>query len=322
MWRKIAWGIFVFFMIISLLPYMIPVTKSTGELIAPFENSQFANIEGVTIHYRVWETETTTPHSSAHVLLVHGLAGSTFSWRDTVEVLRKTGHTVVAVDLPGFGYSDRSRGINHSQENRAALLWNLIDQIEKDSLKSNYVNEFNWNLVGHSMGGGTVTSLALQKPEKTESVVFVDAAVLSGGNPGGLFAKYPPVGRWVQVIGRHFLLKEHRIEAFLSSAYGRPATAEEVAGYLEPLQIHGTEGSFVDIIKTSTQTTTAELQNLQVPVRAIWGDKDSWVSLDDAYELRDLIEDYEIHVIVDAYHSPMETDSQDFNNMLLQLLSR
>jgi pimeloyl-ACP methyl ester carboxylesterase len=68
-----------------------------------------------------------------NILLIHGLGGSTFSFRNNAEALSSAGYNVIAVDLPAFGYSDRKRNIDHSQDNRARLLWLMIEEIEQNN---------------------------------------------------------------------------------------------------------------------------------------------------------------------------------------------
>ena len=96
--------------------------------------------------------------------------GSTFSWRENFDTLVKYRYKIIAVDLPGFGYSDRNRKVNQSQSNRSRLLWDLLAELDQgDTLK--------WNLVGHSMGGGTVEAMALMQPERTKTLTIVDGMV-------------------------------------------------------------------------------------------------------------------------------------------------
>lgn len=159
--KRISISLLVLFTIASFTPYLIPIKLYEVNSDNPFEDSKFININNTKIHYR-----TKTPDNidiAKKVLMVHGLGGSTYSWRNNVETLRSNGYLVVVVDLPGFGYSDKSKGINHSQKNRSVLLWSLLKDID-ESLSSE-VKDMDWILVGHSMGGGTVAAMTMEKPD-------------------------------------------------------------------------------------------------------------------------------------------------------------
>jgi pimeloyl-ACP methyl ester carboxylesterase len=113
------------------------------------------------------------------------------------------------------------------------------------------------------------------------------------------------------------------IQYFLNSAYGRTATPQEITGYRDPLMTAGTERSFVDMVKTSTPTTIAELQAIGksgIPVMAVWGDKDSWVPVSDAYKLQAILKNMQLNIVSGAHHCPMETDPAKVNELLLNWL--
>ena len=322
MLRRIGIGIIGLFVALSIIPYLIPVTGASEVQVHPFENSAYAPLNGLTIHYRVWR-EDIPP--KAKVLLIHGLGGSTFSWRENIDALLDAGCLVVAADLPGFGYSGRNRAIDHAQENRSRLLWHLLHQLDeeyvyKDSSSGEEQGK-GWILVGHSMGAGTVTAMALHNPRNTNALIYVSPALLTGGNRGGsLITKYPPLVRWLEVLGRYVFLNEKRISSLLMSAYGRTPNPAELQGYLEPLRLPGTASTLAGLVKTSTPTSITALEQLTLPVGAIWGELDSWIPAGDAEQLREIVPQLELRLIPHAHHCPMETDAAAFNAYLLELI--
>lgn len=56
----------------------------------------------------VFQPPVTTPPPSETVLVVHGQALSSYSYRSVVESLCTKGVRVIAIDLPGYGFSDKS----------------------------------------------------------------------------------------------------------------------------------------------------------------------------------------------------------------------
>lgn len=127
-WKRILrWtGIIlaVIFLLLSIIPYLIPVKPLGGdrhELV--YANSEFLDLDGVEIHYRIFNNKA---DKAGNVLLVHGFGASTFTWRHTAPYLQDENFLVVAVDLPGFGLSERRKGLNHSPDARAECLWALL----------------------------------------------------------------------------------------------------------------------------------------------------------------------------------------------------
>lgn len=309
--RKIWKILLILLLLFIVTPYLVPLPKAAVPAGKPFDNSRFEIFDGFSLHYRVW----TPKKIRGKILLVHGLAGSTFSFRYNFGPLVNAGYLVVAADLPGFGYSDRRRGFNHAQENRAKLLWQLLDRMD-----AQYPNPLKWTLVGHSMGAGAVTAMALADKERPDLLVYVDGAVLPNGRERANLLGLPPLSRWFEVVGRYGLLSEKQIRGFLESAYGRPVSGEELSGYLEPLKLPGTESAFVDMINTTTQLEADRLRDTDIPAFGIWGAGDTWVPVDQAYKLKGLIPGFELKIIQNAGHCPMETHPEEFNQILLDRL--
>jgi pimeloyl-ACP methyl ester carboxylesterase len=100
------------------------------------------------------------------VLLIHGVAGSSDQWLDTMALLAQK-HTVVAPDLLGHGRSAKPRG-DYSLGAYAAGLRDLM--IGLGHKKS--------TVVGHSLGGGIALQFAYQFPDRTDRLVLVSSGGL------------------------------------------------------------------------------------------------------------------------------------------------
>ena len=74
--KRIAIIILFLFVLLSIAPYILPLKALPGEPFEPaFANSQFAEIDGLKIHYRLWGEDG---GAAGNVLLIHGFSGSTF----------------------------------------------------------------------------------------------------------------------------------------------------------------------------------------------------------------------------------------------------
>lgn len=293
----------------SVLPYLMRPAALEGNRYAfAYAESRFSLVQDTELHYRLWDHGD---ESRGNVLLVHGFGGSTFSWRFTAPALQEAGFRVVAVDLPGFGLSERRGSLDHSQQGRAKLLWALLNQLAPGE---------SWHLVGHSMGGGTIAAMALAQPAQTVSTVYAAGSVaIDDTRPASLLLRYPPTVRWIEVLAARLMQREGNITRLVSSAYGRSATAEEMTGYYQPITVAGSDTVLLDLQQREEVSIARELDMLTVPALCIWGEKDSWVPLAQGERLAALLK-ARLEVIPGEGHCTMETAPVEFNQILLDYL--
>ena len=120
------------------------------------------------------------------VLLIHGIAGSSQQWLDSMTLLAED-HTVVAPDLLGHGRSAKPRG-DYSLGAYAAGLRDLL--VALDCSKA--------TVVGHSLGGGIALQFAYQFPERSGRLALVSS--------GGLGREVHPLLRAATLPGSELVL--------------------------------------------------------------------------------------------------------------------
>ncbi|MCH7843920.1 MAG: alpha/beta fold hydrolase [Chloroflexi bacterium] len=104
-------------------------------------------------------------------VLVHGASHGSWCWDKVVPLLEAQGHEALTVDLPGntYGEFDIPAG-QVTLETYAGHVCKLLDQIEEPVL-----------LVGHSLGGLTITQTAEYRPDKIKTLVYLTALMLRPG---------------------------------------------------------------------------------------------------------------------------------------------
>lgn len=260
----------------------------------PFTNSRFDQIDGIRVHVRQWAAEGAP--AGCPVLLVHGFGGSTFSFRALAPALAAAGHPVWAVDLPAYGYSARAP---FPQTAGAALGPWLRKQAPGQR----------WCVLGHSMGTRVVAELALQ-PDTVRSVVYVAGhPILS---PRELRSRErhrsPRFQRFVAgLVEDRYLHHPERVAKLIERAYNREPTAEEVAGYLTPLQRPGTAIAILNGYSAQWPPLPEALKLDRIPTLVVWGDDDRFAKADAAERLRRDLPSARWVTIAGAGHSPMET---------------
>ena len=309
----------IFFTIFIFQLVNLPICQlafAAGET-KPFENSYFETINGVNLHYRIWDVSQ--DKAKGKIFLVHGFCGSTFSWRNNVAALQKAGYEIVAVDLPAYGYSSRKRNLDHSQTARAKLLWKLIDKIDA---RQNMPGG-RWNIAGHSMGGGVIAAMDNERPDSVSKLIFVDAAVYEKTSDAQrFFTGIWPVRFFVELSARGKFTNEKEFKKILSGAYGEMPDSESLKGYMAPLGAKGTEQAIIDSIVNSQARNQFDLKKIASPSLLIFGQNDSWIKKDTAKKMKAELKDSYLETISDAVHCPMETQPQVFNVIVVNFLNR
>ncbi len=307
---KTAIIIFIFMIICSTQI----ITASSVENEAPFENSNFAVIDGITLHYRI--DKAMTSRFTGKILMVHGMGGSTYCWRENVKPLSENGFHVVTVDLPAFGFSDRQPGLDHTAKNRADWLWGLLDHLDSQVLDDSQ----DWILIGHSMGGKPIAEMAFNRRDNVEALIFVAGAVFnSPPNLIGNLSNQTPFNHIFEFAIKNFFHHPFAINRGLNSAYGREVTEEELSNYLEPLKIDGTARAWLDLVRSNIDELN-NFEQLDTKSLLIWGSEDSWVSVDEGIKLNNQLPNSRLEIIADNYHMPMVTASEKFNELLIDFL--
>lgn len=125
------------------------------------------------------------------VLLVHGFPGLAYSWRHQLPVLEESGYRAIAVDLRGYGDSDRPDPAtpgNYGTEPVLSDLVSVLDALEVERA----------TVVGQDFGSQYAWALAQRHPDRVGAVL---GTVPFGGRP----AEQPPTEAFAAVAARHFL---------------------------------------------------------------------------------------------------------------------
>ena len=308
--RNILIALLILFVIFSAIPYFIPLSTYKFEDKKPFTNSKFTDIDGKKIHYQEWFNLPADKFPKGKIVLIHGFYGSTYTWQKNVEELMNRGFYIVALDLPGYGFSTKETGIDHSVNANADLTWKFLSKLDSENSR---ITDLPWNLVGHSMGGSVAAKIVTEH-ENIGTLVLVgsDLNKDNGFNASSLVSWYPPVRRWTSVVVNYYHFQYNRISEFLESAYGRRPSDEEINAYLKPLQESGTALAASDIAYQD-RSQRVDLSKINVATLIVWGENDTWAEKSRGEELKRELKFSKLEIISGAGHVPQETHSNEFN---------
>ena len=223
------------------------------------------------------------------VVLIHGFGGSTYSYRHQIPAFSRD-HRVIAVDLKGFGYSERRADAGLSATDQVRMLKRLLDRLGVAHAA----------FVGHSMGGAVVQRFAATYPEA------VDALVLAGSvRPvarARLWLPAPLVRPFAPAIAT---LTASRILKL--SFHDRTKLDDAVRdAYLRPLRLRGSLDGLLAMMRDHRRDAPADLSKARMPVLLLWGSDDRLVPLHAAQEIRRDLPQARLVVIEGAGHMLFE----------------
>ena len=202
------------------------------------------------------------------LVMLHGWGASAYSFRHAFDRVGQHGLRAIAVDLRGFGLSDKP------DAEGAYALADYRDDVDQvlDALGIDRVS-----LAGHSMGGGIALHYALERPERVRALSLISPTNLV---EIPLFATVPKLAPRIVVraLGRH-LVPRFGIELILRwIAYGNPrlVTDEAIDEYWAPTQLPG----YVNAARSTlsefdwTPLSPERAQGLAVPTVVMLGTHD------------------------------------------------
>lgn len=313
--RGRLWASLIFFVLV-VLPFALPLPpqpdKTADDLLPA--GGRFIKVGGL----RTVLIEVGSAGQPA-VVLVHGLEGSTFSWRHTLPALQAAGYHAIAFDLKGFGLADKTLNTDYGHAAQADFVADVMTAagIERATL------------VGHSLGGSVIAHFAMRHAQRVDRLVFVAGAILDRAQSPELLQRLVPLmlnlqpaQRWGQLVLRS-LVTPARAAAIARSMYYNPAllTPEIEQAYLMPQTLRGWDLAQLGVLRdTMRSTLPAALQSITAPALVIWGEHDILIPLAAGEHLRKLLPGSAWAVVPAAGHLPMEEQPDAFNTILLNFL--
>jgi pimeloyl-ACP methyl ester carboxylesterase len=205
------------------------------------------------------------------VLLIHGMASSSRTWRAVLPQL-STRHRVVVPDLLGHGESAKPRG-DYSLGAFAVWLRDLLDELGLDRV----------TLVGHSLGGGVAMQFVHQHPEYCERLVLIGS--------GGLGPELGWALRLMSAPGAEVVLPliapqpavtlGSKVQNYLSALGVRNVAADETWSAYSSLADQETRAAFLRTLRAVVDyrgQAVSAFNRLHfaagIPVLLVWGDQD------------------------------------------------
>ncbi len=305
----------------AILPVVLALTgcaAALGEMIPPGESKARSEaVERVEVGDPKVALAITDQGSGPPVLLLHGLGTNSYTWRHVMPELAKT-HRVIAVDLQGFGASDKPLDGTYTIRRQAELIAELIARKKLTNL----------TMIGHSYGGGVALMVALElaasRPQRLRRLVLLDTIAYPQDTP--LFFKLiqlPVVGDISMLV----IPAEVQIERALSLAYEDPSavTTDAVREYARPLQSADGRNAVLQsvrqIVPDDIEIIARKYPDITVPTLIIWCNHDRVVPIEMGQQLAQNMPKATLRVVRGCGHAPQEEQPEQTLKLIKAHLS-
>jgi abhydrolase domain-containing protein 6 len=249
------------------------------------------------------------PSSAQTILMVHGFAANKDNWLRFARHLSQD-YRVIALDLPGFGASDKPAG-SYDVGTQTERLASVIDALGIEQL----------HLIGNSMGGHISALYAARYPHRTLSLALLDNAGISSPQPSELMQRLqrgepnPLVVKSTEDFQR--LLDFIFVEP--------PYLPESLKGYFAEQAIANSahyDQVFAHLIERYIPLEP-ELPKIQAPTLIIWGAEDRVLHVSSVDVMQPLLRKPSVVIMPDTGHAPMieraELTAQHYRTFLQTL---
>jgi len=267
---------------------------------------------------RYWASE---PRHGLPVVFIHGYAAMIEHWKRIIRPVARE-HTFYALDLYGFGESDRPGG-PATRERWAKQVADFIREVVGGPAV----------VVGHSMGGVVAIEVARRYPELTRGLVLVNSSGMQvTERPPSQFDMMmmaalgaPLVGETMASLFTNPLSVEWSVRQGLMSAYHRKeqVTDELVETFSAPLRRHGAASYLAVSRNFQGLIIDAVAGEISAPALLIWGAEDRSIPPSDAEAIkRRALPQAELAILPDTGHCPFDETPELFCEALLPWLER
>jgi pimeloyl-ACP methyl ester carboxylesterase len=253
------------------------------------------------------------PAGAPPLLLIHGLLGSSFSWRRNLPGLARRS-LVIAPDMLGAGFSERPARLDCRLPAASERLLRFMDALNIEC----------FDLVGASHGGAVAAGMAAMAPGRVHRLVLA-----------------APVNPWSKRGWRRVWFLSTRLGGgaclrvapmlkpfygyILRRMYGDPRRIppDSLEGYSSPIEIPGTLPHLLRVMacwRADLEELKRTYRRIEAETLLIWGERDRAVPPESAKEVGRQLVRSKLVILPTVGHLPYEEAAEVFNNLVTAFL--
>lgn len=249
------------------------------------------------------------------LVFVHGSPTSSFLWRNMIEELSAHGR-IIALDLPGFGFSDPPKNEDYTISNYARILESFLEALSIEQA----------TLICHDFGGPIVLTYALRHPEKYNRLIILDTFLHRDLPPWPLswkIARIWPFGEIFMGLGGRYITRSALEEGVMDKSR---ISDQVLRRYYMP------DGNPDKLNKTMLGTLRIDymedlefiennLKTIEKPTLILWGEDDKFLPLSLGARIQKDIKGSRMEIIPNCGHFVQEDKPEQATEIIIDFLS-
>ncbi|TGM52831.1 alpha/beta fold hydrolase [Leptospira adleri] len=285
-------------------------TIPPGKITDQGEYDRFIKLGEINFHYQDF------PGTKGDIFLLHGFGSSTYTWKETIPHLRKSGYRIVTLDMKGFGWSDKPMDGDYRVERLQTEVATFLRTLK---LK-------NVIFVGNSLGGAIAALTAAKDPDLVEKLVLIDAvAPYEMEKPLIIrMSNLPLAAETMKTFYGKWLFEWNLKEVVFDP---KTVTDERIGAYFDRLRTLGGIEATVSFSRTFLKGEHRKeflelVPNIMQRTLILWGKEDAWIPLSIGEQFHKDIRNSEWIVFENCGHIPQEEFPEKTANLILKFISK
>jgi pimeloyl-ACP methyl ester carboxylesterase len=236
-----------------------------------------------------------------NVLFIHGLGSSSDRWWDIPDALSRYFHTVVAVDLIGFGGSDKPVTVDYTIGYFSKFIRDFIDckQIWTNDDDLSDDDSCKTIIVGHSLGGYIAAKVAIEDQDLVEKLVLIDSS--------GMLKQPTPLLE--QYLNAALNPSFENVKNVFEQMLGNPVLLHPllVDAFIKRINLPGAKYAFNSAFENSTKKyiELSELQRIEnIPALIICGAADKLIPVEHSKRYNEVLKHSQLQIVENTGHAP------------------
>jgi pimeloyl-ACP methyl ester carboxylesterase len=211
-------------------------------------------------------------HGGAPVVLVHGFGTCAFLWRNIGPEIALANRTAFAIDMFGYGESDRPFDAPFGIAAQSEYLDRALTALRLPKA----------TIVGIDVGGTVALHLAATRPDRVDRLILVNPIALDEIPAGDVKSMHKNTARFAFRVSHGVLGAAPLMTELLRGSVAQPDSMPDplVARFLAPYV--GKDGleHLLMLARSidSDDMRDVALEQLHQPTVIVWGDQDRWVN--------------------------------------------